>query len=490
MEKKNINITFESSIDNLIEANSSFDRGVMRVCYTGKNQNGSYISKETFERCMKSIYNCPVVCNYDRSTDTIGSHDVELVSDDNSVRIVNITQPVGIVPESSNIFWENVEDDSGTHEYLCADVLLWKRQEAYKKIKENGITAESMEITVKSGDMVDDVYVINDFEFTAFCLLGTAKPCFESAALEVFALDEYKAQFTEMMADVKNYMLEQHSQEVVIDENDSKGGEEGLEDNKENFSEENNNDVKEQTNDNAPAEQEQEQSGKFALASNVIEELQHVLSQEKIQRDWGEYERYCYVDYDSEAAEVYCWDRDDWLLYGFKYSVDGDSVAIDYATKKRKKYAIVDFEGSEAQESPFAPTFASLEGKIKELSEVETKFNAASESIASMESELSELRKFKADTETAVAKEERESVFAQFEDLAGVEAFENLRNDCMKYDVDTLEEKCYAIRGRNNTTAKFSLENKPTKLKVEKTVIENNEPYGGLFLKYKQNNAD
>ena len=138
MSERNMRIVFSSGISDLTERNTSFDSGVLRVAYVGKNRNNSFISKETFERCMPSIYNCPIVCRYDREEDIIGSHDMELVvSDDGSMRIVNITQPVGIVPESARYWWEEIEDDSGVHEYLCADVLLWKRQEAYKKIKED-----------------------------------------------------------------------------------------------------------------------------------------------------------------------------------------------------------------------------------------------------------------------------------------------------------------------------------------------------------------
>ena len=53
----------------------------------------------------------------------------------------------------------------------------------------------------------------------------------------------------------------------------------------------------------------------------------------------------------------------------------------------------------------------------------------------------------------------------------------------MEYDIETLEEKCYAIRGRNGGAAKFALENKTPKIKVEKTDVSN-EPYGGIFTKY------
>ena len=202
----------------------------------------------------------------------------------------------------------------------------------------------------------------------------------------------------------------------------------------------------------------------------------------KVHGDWGEYEQYWFVDCDFDASEVYCWDTEDWLLYGFKYTVDGDAITINYESKARKKFVIADFEGGE-QVSPIAPVFELMDKKLKEYSEFETKFNSASETINSLNAELTVLRKFKADTESAVAKSQRDEIFSRFYDLLGIEAFEALRENCEDYDLETLEEKCFAIRGRTGIVAKFSAESKAPKLKVDKTVISN-EPYGGLFIKY------
>ena len=157
MEPKNMSIVYSSAITDIVSCHDSFDKGILRVCYTGQSRNNTYISKDTFERSMSTIYNVPVVCRYDRENDEIGSHDVEVVySDDGGASIVNLTHPVGVVPESAKPFWENfTEEDGSVHEYLCVDVVLWKRQEAYRKIKENGITAESMEISISDGGMKD-----------------------------------------------------------------------------------------------------------------------------------------------------------------------------------------------------------------------------------------------------------------------------------------------------------------------------------------------
>lgn len=146
-----LRLTYSSSVERLREVNSSFDSGVLKVAYAGKNRNGSSISKEAFERSIHTIYNCPIVCNYNREEDMIGSHDMEAVSKNGEMQLVNLTQPVGVIPESANYWWENCEDPAGTHEYLCIDALIWKRQEAYQKIKDNVVTDESMEIKVLDG---------------------------------------------------------------------------------------------------------------------------------------------------------------------------------------------------------------------------------------------------------------------------------------------------------------------------------------------------
>lgn len=505
---KVLNLTFASSLTDLCEVNSSFDTGVLRIAYTGENRNKSYIDKKTFEKCIKTMYNCPIVCNYDRNTDTLGGHDVEVVRDnEGELRLVNLTTPVGCIPESAKTFWETVEEENGeAHEYLCAEALLWKRQAAYRKIKEDGVTNQSMEITVKDGESIDGIYHIYDFEFTAFALIGVT-PCFESAALE-FSKQDFKQQLSQMMLELKetmskvttsgedddiqkNYSME--GGERVLNEKLDLIAKHGLKADELGFSieeismEELEEKLKEfaaegQVQTPAQSGENVEPDGKFALEGEFRSELQRVVETEKVQREWGECTRYWFVDYDKDTNSVYCWDTTDWLLYGFTYKTDGDVISVDFESKKRKKFEIVDFvEGEQA--SPFAEVFNMLEEKIQGNTDLEAKYQKASDTIVSMEAELGELRQFKTDTEKAVADGMKDEVFARFEDLVGVEAFEALKEKADEYDVDALEEKCFAIRGRN-AVSKFSLEaTKPPKLKVDKTDTTK-EPYGGLFQKY------
>lgn len=515
---KVVHMSYSSSLSSLCEKNSSFDTGVLRIAYHGKNRNGSYISKETFERCIDTMYNCPIVCNYDRETDSIGGHDMELVSNENGdLKIVNVTVPVGVIPESSKHFWSVVEEEDGTtNEYLCADILVWKRQEAYNKIKEDGITSHSMELTVKDGEMENGVFVIKDFEFTAFCLLGEDhEPCFESSALGLFAYDELKQQMAQMMAELKEtftsvttpdgddnthpHIISTEGGEKVLEEKLALVAEYGLDADNLEFSieefslEELKEKLEMEKAKEPPVEPTEEPADpveeptvvqEFELNSQMCEEIRCAIEAETVERSWGKMPRYSIVDYDADTKMVYCFDADDhWRLYGFTFSMNGDNVVVDFESKKRMKFAIVDFDEGE-QVMPFDSIFDQISTQYTANdTQWSEKYQTASDTIASMEDELGTLRQFKTDTEKAANDAARDEVFAQFEDLVGVEEFETLRENCENYELDTLEEKCFAIRGRHNTTVKYSMNTKNTRIVVDKTA-PTNEPYGGLFVKY------
>jgi len=499
-----MNLTFASSLTDLCEMNSSFDRGVLKIAYVGDNRNKSSISKQDFENCIKTMYNCPIVCNYDREEDELGGHDMAVVRDaDGGLRIVNATTPVGCIPESAKYWWKNCEEEDGTvHEYLFAEALLWKRQEAYRKIARDGITAQSMEINVRDGKMEDGILHIHDFEFTAFCLIGV-EPCYEGASLSMSLASDFKQQLSEMMRELKeSYSLVTPSEEVnntthPTNDFSTEGGEKVLHEQNELNTEQELQAAEEQVQkaaaeENAEAfagqEPETEAAGtaeqeNFELTSNFMNELLESLRSVSVESEWGTMPRYCYADSDLESDMVYAWDCTDWLLYGFSFSMDGDRVVIDFESRKRMKYSIVAFDDGE-QESPFMTVYAQMTESLNAAVQFESKYQTASDTIASMETELEDLRQFKADTENEALQSAREAVFARFADLVGVEAFDALRDNAENYTMEELEEKCYAIRGRSGIQAKFSHEEKSPKLKVVREDNLKKEPYGGLFARY------
>lgn len=514
--EKVLNLTFASSLDSMCELNSSFDTGKLKIAYTGVNRNRSCIEKPVFESAIPSLHGVPLVCNYNVHTDTIGGHDMGVVAnEDGELRLINLTEPVGYVPESAECWFENVtEEDGSVREYLCTDVLLWKRQAAYKHIKENGITAHSMEIAVKAGELKDGIYNISDFEFQALCLLGEdVEPCFESSALETYSAQNFSAEIAEMMKEAKKVFSTIGTTNVVDNIHPQKISEEGGEivlEGQKDFAV---NETEEQEAEVIAAEDpivpedpspevftnteeaelevfendennelESQPEENFELNSNIVDNLYDAVSVEQITNRWGETMiRYSYVDYDADQNLVYVFDRKDWNLYGFNYSFNNDEPVVDFDSKRRMKWAIVEFNGAE-QPSVLLPIFSEFEKKIDESKEFEQKFNEAEKTIESMNAELNELREFKAQTEKANMDHQRSELFAMFEDLNGIEAFEALKENS-DLSIEDLEEKCFAIRGRNASQAKFSFETKSTKIKVDQSESKD-APYGGVVEKY------
>lgn len=547
--RKTIHMTFASSLENICSKNASFDSGVLKVCYPGKNRNGSYFEKEDLIRCLPSLYNCPVVCNYDRETDTIGGHDIELVRKDGDLRLINKTVPVGVIPESAKYwFAECTEDDGSKHEYLFTEALIWKRQEAYEKIKRDGVTSQSMEISIKDGEVVDDVYHIRDFEFTALTLIGV-EPCFEGASLtmETFSADEkeaFKRELSEMMRDLKDtYSMVTAPGDESGDDNipthniTTEGGDRNLDDKMKlleefgkkpeeldfsiedltvdelreklaKFEEDPDNDPEEtdadpeetaddndddaddsgEEGDDAPAAEDDgdddtaplTQPGRignqaYELSSNIGSWLRDaVCALGSFTDEWGyECPNYWMLDYDTDASMIYCEDERDWKIYGFSYTMVGDKPVIDVDSKKRMKREYAEFDGGDTAVSASA-AYSVLAEAMREKSE----------EIARMDTEIEELKRFKKEIEDAEAESAREAVWANFADLAGNEAFEVLKEHAGEYTVDALEEKCYALRGRAMSQAKFSCEPKTPRLVVDKTANEDKLPYGGLVERF------
>lgn len=497
------------SLYNVEEINSSFATGTLKVMYLGSNRNGSYFSKDAVEKALPSLRNVPIVCRWDDQAGEIGGHDIAVVSDgDGGLRLKNLTEPCGVVPDHARFSFQIERDaDDNEHEYLVIDgVILWKRQDVYRYIVNDlgGKVKHSMEVNVlRNGKTADGYYDITNFEFTALCLLGNCEPCFQGSELELYSAQNFKQKMEQMMLEMKECFSKVNAStedDIHPQKYSTEGGERVLNESdvmtdaatiseSEEFTE-----VNTQPEGTAAEPDLADGSGApeisddeaFALASNIRDELVRALEAETVTCEWGEMSRYWFMDYDADKGIVYGMDTLDGLVYGFAFEKNGDAFVISQDSKKRMKLEFVEFDEGE-QQSLFAQKFAGMQATIKMATEsnteLEAKYQVASDTIASMQNELETLRKFKSDTEAEKAKAAKDQIFAQFPDLVGIEAFDKLVEDRDKYDAVTLEEKCFALRGRKEAV-KFSVEQQKTpKLRVEKSEVTV-RPYGGIFEEY------
>lgn len=543
MNAKKMTIEFSSALSNMTEVNPSFDTARLRIAYTGKNRNNSFISKEAFERAIPSMYNCPIVANYMRAEDEIGSHDGEFIKDkDGNVQYVNITQPVGVVPESASYDWETVEDDGVIHQYLCTDVLLWKRQEAYQKIKENGVTDQSMEISVTNGEIVDGYYNIKDFHFTAFCLLGNAEPCFESAALFTFSTDDFKQQYTEMMKEFKaafstanittkegereldtlKELLEKYQlEESELDFEFDGLSDEELEAKIAEFAE------NKKSADDAESEEE---------AEVAVDESEEVVEESEVEEIVETEEVAVEVEEDSDDADSEDDDesgsedgdsgedsgsedfalnsqiRDslyeavaaekietEWGSYSRRWMVDFDAEAGEvyfYDNEDGKLYgcsyrfdgddAVVDFESARRKKHAFVDYVEGEEQQTFAIKDLVEMFDVVFAENKADKVELDRLTAFEKEILAERRKIEESSLFEKFENkLKDSKEFEALKSNAGEYTLEELEKELFVLVGKKEFSVEEpEVKNKPMNMPKEET----NDGFGNLFSWKKETN--
>ena len=227
---KKIKFDISLSPSKLTQDHPQFTKVKARILYTGENRNNSYITDSAVQKALPTLFNIPIIGEYNESTDNFGSHGGKLEITDEEVKFIQTTVPYGVVPESAEISWETVTEKDGTvRNYLVADgALLWtERYPELNTILEEGRYNQSMEIeTINSGFAVVDgkeTYKIDDFIFSALCILGIQKesdsdnssqvePCFESASISTYGLSDesFKQQF--------NFMLEEFNSNITSKE--------------------------------------------------------------------------------------------------------------------------------------------------------------------------------------------------------------------------------------------------------------------------------
>ena len=113
----------------------------------------------------------------------------------------------------------------------------------------------------------------------------------------------------------------------------------------------------------------------------------------------------------------------------------------DFACKKKKK---CEEEDSENKMNELESNYSSLQTKYSEL---ETSNNELKSKYEVLLEEVTLLRQYKADKEEAYRQSEETRIFSQFDSLRGNEKFDKLVSESRNYELEELEEKCFAIYG-------------------------------------------
>lgn len=222
MEKVDKKQSLNSKVYNIEKINPFFSKVKIYVMYEGLNRKGSYLNRNAINKAIHTIHNIPIVGEYLTEEKNFGGHGASVVKNQQGqYELVLSTRPYGVVPESAEIYWESVTEDDGTErEYLVVDgAYLWTgRYPELHTILDEGYYGQSMEIEIVNAKQSfiegQEVLNIQDFIFTAFCLLGIDKdsdmfghvePAFEGGKVVAYSLDKesFTSQFNQMIDELK-----------------------------------------------------------------------------------------------------------------------------------------------------------------------------------------------------------------------------------------------------------------------------------------------
>lgn len=447
---------FSVKIDNVEKVDSRFSKCKIRVLYAGLNRNNTYISEKAINEASTSIFNIPIVGEYNKDSQNFRGHGGKIDTSGDKPEYVETTMAYGVVPESANIYWESVEENDGTvNKYYVVDgAYLWTdRYEEANDLLEREYN-QSMEIKNIEGNFstIDGkkIYEVKKFVFSGLCILGVNKesdpngnvtPCFENASIVAYSLidNNFKNDFSNMVSELK-------------------------------FSLQGGRDLKKKN---------------YSLtASQLLSEAEREVAGLGTYTDeyWGfDIQNFYLVDIDTENSNVIAFDNQKHYLVGATFSVDGDKLSLDKESLKRFKvdYAPMDIETDTnftvSSFNKFAETVKEkTEKKVKfeyevQVVDIEKKFN-------SLQQELDEVNSKYSDKIQAEKEEAERTLFESFASELSEEEMKSVKDNKNTYTLYEVENQLFAILGKKK--AKFSLQPNKESL-IDITQKENKQKSSG-----------
>ena len=497
--------------------NKEFTLTKVYVCSPGKNRNMSNISQDELDAAAPTLGYIPVVGHLIEEVDQdgnvighhFGGHDYEL---DDNLTVRPLTVPFGVVTTDAPEY-ETVMEFGKEKVYETAYAILWTGR--YPELKdaiydEETWFGQSMEINFENYTILEDDsnYVdLHGISYSALCILGKSddpsehvEPCFPNARFDPVQFDLDTQQFSQFMAEMR-----QQLSFCFEDKISEMGGKTSLNQDKimeifqkfglapasvdfditEDMTEEQLTAAIEDFQTRMSAGEDPVAGGASEEpAAEPAAEPSPVVSAQTFSATMNQKRDalrdaldpvYTYNPDGTVQSEIYYYveDFDDTHVF-----VERDYwTASDYqCTHGRFPYSFDD-----------ASKTATITGEFEKM----TKMWLTDAEVAKVESdraELESLRKFKQDAEDAAFAAQVEGVFAEFEDLAGLDEFTALKEKAAEFaSLDELKTQLFALRGMQ-----VQIKKKPAapagfsvKVGIDADGSENTpEPYGGLFAKF------
>ena len=361
-------ITFEK-VNEIKSDDTRFTKLKCWLMHTGENYNNCSFSHEVIENAIPSLSYIPVVGFIEDNNlgeKDFSDHRYIITKDNGKVRRKYMGSAYGVIlnSEDNNAHFETkICDDGIEREFIVADAIAWNFLEDSSQILNRDIIKDhSIELDENSIEGYEDeetgFFHFTKFSFRAACILGgSSQPAMEGSMVEVvnFTMSDFVKSIQSEICNKYNTFTK------LVNEKNNQGGI--------------------GTMPNTDFTQ---------TVMEQFEDISTMVSQfEVIQDRWGDNVPRYYLR-DIQDNEVIVVDRkNNYHIYGFPFTMDGDKANIDFSCGSRKKTQYVNYEeGTVVPEGSF--DFGQHISGIEEVafskvSDANTKVQEAEEKVATAE---------------------------------------------------------------------------------------------------------
>jgi len=436
----------------------------IKVMHNGLNLNNTYFSDEVIEEAKDTLKNKPIL-GYIKKQDgsdekDFGEHEIEIVLSEDSVKVVVLERPLGVIPETNNYA---IQEEDGRKYVICRG-YLWKEylNEAYDILKEKPNKSVSMEIAVDDYDINDDGSInIKKYRYLGVTILGDdLTPAMKGAELNVigqFSHNDNK-DFYNKIEELNKKLLKYFSQNK---DDNNQGGE------------------------NMPTDNKQNKRETFSTYNQKREALRNALDPVIIKNDDDEIikETYYYVmDFDDDYVYVerHIWEENNYEVdngrFTYEFNEETLKATITGEFEKMILVWLTEEENQKIQEERKQYSIVS-----EELKDLKEKYNNLSTEHEEVVDENKELKEFKENVIKQQKQAEIDEVFNKYSNVLDTSDMEDLRGKAMDMDIVELEkELSFRLVQKKFNFSKTSKKDS-TKIKIVDD-NDDNEPYGSASV--------
>ena len=472
------------------------------VLHEGLNFNKSIFSKEVVNKNIDTIKNTPILGFIrelpDGENDFKGHEYIITKTDKNKLTRKYVGSAFGLIPESCNARWiTKMSEDGQERDYLRVDGLLWTKFSDSIDIMMRDIEKpHSMELfpdNIEGYENEDGNFVFTSFDFDGCCILGSTDDIQPAMISSDIKIKDYEVQFTmkDFVKSIQSELNDKYSvfEKISNDTTFTKSNEMVNENNKGGI----------MTMDNTD----------FSTVLQMFNDVSNAIAQHEMVEDrFGDkYPRYYAVD--IQENEVIVVDRmSNYNYFAFSFTMNGDSVEIDFENCKRKKISYEDYvEGSSSQEGAFDfgkhieeienNAFAKVEeanakvieadGKVAEFevakNEAEENYNKIKAEFEEMKPKYEDFVKAEQARIDAELDAQKDAEFAKYETVLVDDVnFAALKEKKAEMTVKEIESECAILYARKNlANANFSKSNDGV---MTASLVSTNEKDGFVETKY------